>query len=398
MQRFRYVVLGADGKRRSGHLEARTFQLAKGEAEALDGVLLDLQNEKNGQWFRLQRQDAVSVTTYEGFLSSLVPLLSSGAVLTAALNAIEKSAGSTRVSELASALRSRLEAGQLFSEAIAQDGGYGRIIAAFVEAGEKGAGIDRMCQEALTYLKTNSELKKEIEGALAYPTFVILMAVVSIVVLSVFVAPEIAPLMGEGKSSGSITALATVGAIIKAHFSIIAVLLAMLIACGFLFRKRLRLAALLEYSMLSMPFVQDAYRDWRCAPVARTIGGLLGAGVSFRSALEAGISISSGAIKNDLLKIRDALSDGVPLNTFLQTERTSFPDVFTRLILVSDAAGNLDVGFQQAGNHCQASAVSKVKKIASVLGPAVVITIGGMVALLMLAFMSGLLSLSEGVS
>ena len=120
MQRFRYVVLGADGKRRSGHLEARTFQLAKGEAEALDGVLLDLQNEKNGQWFRLQRQDAVSVTTYEGFLSSLVPLLSSGAVLTAALNAIEKSAGSTRVSELASALRSRLEAGQLFSEAIAQ--------------------------------------------------------------------------------------------------------------------------------------------------------------------------------------------------------------------------------------------------------------------------------------
>ncbi len=364
----------------------------------LDGVLLDLRSEDGKRWYQFERSDDVSVATYERFLSALTPLLLAGANLTTALGAVEQSTSKNEVLELTSNLRSRLNAGELLSQAVRRDGGAGEIVGAFIAAGEKGAGISFMCEEALSYLKTNSLLRKEIENALAYPIFVIMMAIVAFAVLAVLVAPEIAPLLQDSENGSMILMLSSFGSFLRDHFSTIMLSTAAVTALSFALRKQLRLGVLCEVFLLSVPIFKDAYKDWRCAPVARTMGSLLSAGMSFNSAIEASSSVAKGAVKSDLLRMNEAMKDGVTLGVFLRNEKTQFPERFTRLILVSDAVGNLEMGFQQAGELCQASAISRIKKLSSILGPTVVVVIGGFVAVLMLSFMSGLLSLSEGIS
>ena len=79
------------------------------------------------------------------------------------------------------------------------------------------------------FLNARSEALTKIRGALSYPIFIFTLAFIAAIVITLYVAPALAPTMEESGSAGAILFLAQIGTWLKANATFILLGLAALI-------------------------------------------------------------------------------------------------------------------------------------------------------------------------
>jgi len=150
-----------------------------------------------------------------------------------------------------------------------------------------------------------------------------------------------------------------------------------------------------DRATLRLPLVGDVIRKAEVARFCRTLGTLLKSGVPVLGAL----AVVKEIVSNRLLALAvERLGDGVKRGAGLSApmgESGVFPPLALHMVRVGEETGRLEEMLLKVSDTFEGEVRTALKRIISLLGPAVVLIMAVMVALIVVAMAMAIFSINE---
>lgn len=394
---FAYVALDAEGRRMRGQMAGASEQ-AVFERLRLQGLSpLTLKAVDTDR--PTDRVAALRDRESAEILLSLADLLAAGADMRSALNVLMSRSEGSRVAGACRKLLREVSAGEAldvaFAGALAPRHGF---VSALIAAGEASGDLPQAMRRAGEMLEASIKLREQLIGALAYPAFVLFSTLAAAGVILLAVVPSLEPLVSEGGGGGEgapiLMGLLAASRGLREHGPVLGVGLAILV---------LLIHVLARVGLLREP----VERLLLAGPVGRTAGGLYYGGFS----ISLGVMLAAGAPMSEALRLAtrgvrsevarrrlepvlQAVRQGVSLSQALQAVR-GFPQTVVRLVSVGETTGALGRMLQRSGKLEEEAAVRRIESAARLLGPALIILLGGLIGLMMAGLLAGVTELGQ---
>jgi general secretion pathway protein F len=246
-------------------------------------------------------------------------------------------------------------------------------------------------------MERNKELRESVKSALIYPVILIGVAVLSVMVLLVWVVPQFEQTFQQaGKALPLPTAVVVVvGGFLRKWWWAVAggtVLVALWL------RRRSRLPAVKarwDRRVLGWPLVGDLVTKVEVARFARTLATLLGNGVTLLAGLSIvketlGNSVLAGALDGVTARLREGKGFGRPL-----AETGLYPKLATQMILVGEESGRLEEMLNRVADVYDREVAMAVKRFLAVLEPALILGLAVMIGGIVFSILLGVMGMSE---
>ncbi|MCP5431894.1 MAG: type II secretion system F family protein [Alphaproteobacteria bacterium] len=343
------------------------------------------------------RSGKLSEAVWLDIVRPLSLLLRSGMPLAAALRMTIRLTRRRAAKALAGRLLARVEDGRALAAAIEAEPEPPTYLPALTRAGEHSGRLAFVFERLAARMKMGLSTRRQITSALTYPAFLAGVAVAALSVLLGVVVPRFEVLF---RSYGEKLPLQTRIVMDLSHFVVAngGVMLLLLLLAALAVRAygaRPDGRAVLARLQLALPVAGELFVQATFATFARTLGGLLEAGVPLASALP----VARRTISNvELLKEVDAASQraqgGEGLCLALERE-TRFPPIAVRVALVGEEAGELARGLIDAADMTSEELDHALKRGMALLEPALILTMGLIVAGIVVSLYTGILSVNS---
>jgi general secretion pathway protein F len=404
MPAYKFEALDADGKAKTGLLEADNAKAARSQLRSQALVPIEVTPvaqaaNDSGKVSRFSRR-VFSPTALAVWTRQMAGLVSAGLPLERALTALMDEADDPRQRELVAALRSEVNAGSPFARALAQaprefDDVYRAVVAAGEQSGALGPVLERLADD----LEERQTLKNKVTGAALYPAIVSGIAVLIVVFLMTYVVPQVAQVFaGSKKALPLLTTimLATSGFIKQWGW---AMLLAV-VAGAVMFMQALRADAFRERFdalWLTLPLVGRVSRGYNAARFASTLAMLAAAGVPILKALQAASeTLSNRAMRSDAMDALVQVREGAPLANALAAKKR-FPGLLAMFARLGEQTGTLPQMLQRAAVQLSSEVQRRALAMATILEPLLIVGMGGIVMLIVLSVLLPIIQLQSWV-
>lgn len=396
LRSFRYLAFDATGRRIKGvvaaHSDARAFEHLK--REGLSPIRLTPAGNRQPSTARAR---GLSDRDLAAFLADLGALLRAGADMRAGLAILGARSGKPMARTLSRSLSQGISGGAALDEALLRCLGRDRaFIAALVAAGVAGGTIATGFERAAEMLEARVRFADQMVSVLSYPAFVLASTLVALGVILLFVVPSLAPLVQEagGAPPAALGAMITVSGFLTQHLPVLGVMAA---AAALTLIMAWRLGALatpMERLMLDGPARRTAgaliYGGFAIA-----LGTMLAAGAPMGDSLRLSIrSVRTATARARLERVGQAVRQGDSLPTAFE-RIVGFPSAIVRLAAVGEVSGGLGAMLARAGKLEEDAAIRRIDAIGRLLGPALIIVLGGVIGLMMAGLLSGVSQLGD---
>jgi type IV pilus assembly protein PilC len=277
---------------------------------------------------------------------------------------------------------------------------FDRLSIAMVEAGEAGGVLDETLKRLAKLLEDNARLQNQIKGAMGYPVAVLTIAILVFLGMTIFLIPTFAGIFEDlGAELPLFTQLMLdLSKLLRSPFSL--VLAGGLAVGAWLFSRyyatyngRRRVDAVL----LKLPLFGDLLQKTATAQFCRTFSSLSRAGVPILLSLEivretTGNSIISDAIINS----RNDVLEGIPLSVALARKQV-FPEMAVSMLAIGEETGGLDAMLAKVADFYEDEVAAAVKALTSMLEPAMIVIVGGIVGSILLAMYLPMFSIFDQI-
>ncbi len=189
---FEYSALRDNKTVVSGRIEAIDAREARKKIKAMNLLptqVIDLSTSKNKTKKKVAI-GALSLREKIDFTSTLEILTSTGIPIIETLTFIERNSDSKKVRTITSEFKKDIIDGSTLSESLEKYKHiFGNIYIGLVNAGEDSGELDKTLNRMLLLLKKQDEIKGKVVGALIYPSVVVMLAIVAVVLMLVLVFP-----------------------------------------------------------------------------------------------------------------------------------------------------------------------------------------------------------------
>jgi general secretion pathway protein F len=331
----------------------------------------------------------------------LATLLRAGLPLDRALEILISLAPSPVAAALLQGVRDDVRGGKALSQALdARREVFSRLYVNIVRAGEAGGALGVVLQRLAETMERNKELRDNVRSALIYPTILICVAVVSVIVLLIFVVPQFQQTFAQaGRALPLPTQVVIVVGTFFRHWWW-AVLAGGAVLAVWLRRRgrddAVRYAR--DARLLRAPLVGDLLAKIEVARFARTLATLIGNGVT----LLAGLSIVKETMANRVLansldgviaKLREGKGFGRPL-----AETGLYPRLATQMIMVGEESGRLEEMLTRVADVYDREVQVAVKRFLAVLEPTLILGLAVLVGGIVFSILLGVMGMSELVA
>jgi type IV pilus assembly protein PilC len=395
MPTFTYTAIDVDGVEATGSHKAeslaaaRALLLAKGlhptQVQEKRSILqIEITKEKLGrkELMHFTRQLAV-------FVRAGIPILEG-------LEVIGEEASDKVLPRVLEDMRDALRSGQTFSQAAAaHPEAFPNFYVSVLQSAEMTGDLDTVLDQLAEYIDRDLEAKSKILSALLYPAIVGVMAIVTAVVLTVFVLPKFETFFDSLDAELPLPTrmlLALSDFVQQWGVLIGGILLALSIATALAVRTH-RGRSRLDAVLLRAPGFGDVLRHAILERFCRVLGSMITAGVPLPDALTVTADVTNNAVyRRKLLVAREAMLRGEGLAGPL-AQTGLFPGAARQMFRVGEDTGTLDAQLATAANYYDRELDYKIKKFTGLFEPAVIIFMGvivGFVAIAMVSAMYGI--------
>ncbi|MEZ5572081.1 MAG: type II secretion system F family protein [Halioglobus sp.] len=400
MAQFSYKAIGRDGKSRDGTVEAEGLELASRQLRAQGLTLLKLEagvsaaaqagNTAGGK--PPGRQEILSMT------SELAVLLRAGLPLDRAIKVLIDMAQQPRMSALLNDLLTAVKGGKALSQALQpHEAIFGSFYINMLRAGEASGDVAGVLNRLVEYLDNARKNRDTVVSALIYPAILAVVSVLSIVVMLGFVVPQFKTLFEDmGEALPPLTQLIIGGANFIQNYGLL--VLVILVGLG-VYLRRWALTeqgkTSLHQRMLKMPLAGEILFEFEVSKFARTVGTLIGNGVSLLKAISIAINtVDNLVIRAALEVLPPAVKAGKRMSVALE-ETKMFTPMVIQMIRVGEESGSLDQMMLELAtvfdNHVQTG----VKRGIALLEPVLILTMGFIIGIIIIAILMGILSVND---
>jgi len=404
MGAFEYVAVDAAGRDRKGVIEGDTArhvrQLLREQAllpvEVREVVEQDDRSARRSFKFRFQR--GLSSADLALVTRQLATLVKSGLPLEEALLAVSQQTDKPRVHSIILGVRSKVMEGHTLADGLADfPGSFPEIYRATVAASEQSGHLDAVLERLADYTDNRQQMRSRTLTAMLYPVMLFVVCVAIVFFLLVSVVPKVVDVFRTSDAQlPLLTQLLITGSDFMREYGVWLVI--GIAAAGYLFSRWLRVEANLRRwhgFLLRLPLIGKIVRGSNTARFARTLSTLTSSTVPVLEALR----ISSEVVTN--LPMRAAVADaavrvreGAPIGRSLGVSKL-FPPMMIHLISSGESSGELDTMLERSAVHQERELDSILQALVSLLGPLMILVMGGLVLLIVLAMLLPIFELNQ---
>jgi MSHA biogenesis protein MshG len=320
------------------------------------------------------------------FSRQLHALLKAGVPITRALSGLQESAAKA-MSNVVRRIRESLESGHELSTSLARQRGiFSPFYVAMVRVGELTGRLDEVFLRLFYHLEFEKLMRDQVRAALRYPTFVVVVMAVAIIVINLFVIPAFAKVYeGFGAQLPFITQI-LIG---FSNFMLAAwpYMLVGLIGAVFAFRSWTsteRGRYIWDRTKLRLPIAGKIARKATLARFARSFALAMKSGVP----IVQGMTVIATTVDNTYIaravdKMRDGIERG---DSMLHTAMASgiFTPVVLQMIAVGEESGTLDEMLEEVADLYQRDVEYELKTLSAQIEPILIVFLGVLVLILAL--------------
>ncbi len=289
-------------------------------------------------------------------------------------------------------VRTNLEKGQPFYQTFAAYPQYfSPVFINLVKAGEASGNLEKVFDDLSVDLEKQHDLESRIKSALSYPVILFGLSIMVLFFLVTFALPRISAVFETGgfNPPGFSRVVFGVGHFLNNNIGLILGGLIILVVGGWFFvRKTISGRNLIAGILNRTPVVRTVVHKIAIQRFASTLSSLMKAGIPILDALNiTADAVVNPPIKNALLRVaRDGVTRGISLGEAFSKESV-FPPVVTNLVAISERAGHLDEVLKTLADFYDSEISSSVKTLVTFIEPALLLTIGFVIALIALSIL-----------
>ena len=265
---------------------------------------------------------------------------------------------------------------------------FDRLTVAMVEAGEAGGVLDESLRRLAKLLEDNAKLRNQIKGAMGYPVAVLVIAIAVFLGMTIFIIPTFTGIFADlGAELPWFTQLMVdISGLLRSPFAL--VLLAVLTIATFLFVRFYKTPLgrrKVDGLSLKLPIFGDLIQKTTTTQFCRTLSSLTRAGVPILLSLEIVRDITGNAVMSDAItQSREAVMQGIPLSLALGRLNV-FPEMAISMLSIGEETGEMDAMLSKVADFYEDEVEAGVKALTSMLEPAMIVLVGGIVASILIA-------------
>ena len=423
---YQYKAVDATGKELSSTIEANTEQEAGKKIR--DQGLFPMQGsireqkgkgskgkdpaaaKKKGKGITLDIPvGRVSLKKLTLFTRQLSTLQDAGLPLLRSLQILETQQKGGRFKRILKGVTEEVEAGTTLSDSMSKHPrAFDRLYCKMVAAGEVGGVLDIILQRLADFMEKGQRLRRRIKGAMIYPAVVITIAVLIVTGIMYFVIPKFQEIFNDfdvklpeltlflidssrwvaGQNQGQ-----NVPGAVWIVFSPI-----ILFALFKLIRIPRAGRAATDWCFLKIPVIGNLLKKTAVARFTRTLGTLIAAGVPILEAITITKETSGNWVfERALGRVHDSIREGETFADPLREAKVC-DLIVVNMIEVGEETGDLDVMLMKIADNYDEEVDVAVQSLLSLLEPAMVVILGGIVGTIVLALFLPLVSMIESVS
>jgi len=402
MPTFRYEAVDKSGQRMSGILAMPTEAAAE-EALWRQGLtIMRLAPARPKRtlantfptFFGVKRRDLII------FSRQLATLLESGIAILAGLRLLAEQSGNRALREVLLEVIEALQQGQSFSAALAAHPlAFPPLYARTIMVGERTGHLEDALRQLAAYFEKEQTLANKIRDALAYPIFVLAVAIFVVIIMLTVALP---PMVSLFESFNATLPLPTRILIAVSKFAS---------AWGvYVLFGGLALAAISAWwgstsagqsvrdsVLLRIPAIGTVILHGQVARFARTASVLIHAGLPLAEVMELVLQVIDNTVIQDAFeRVRTALLAGQGLAAPLAAERL-FPSMLAQMARVGEETGTLENNLTTLAAFYEEDVDRRVKMLTSLAEPALTLLVGGIVGFIAISMVLPMYSILSSI-
>ncbi|GMV65924.1 MAG: fimbrial assembly protein PilC [Candidatus Hinthialibacteria bacterium] len=403
MPRFAYKAKRPNGEIVEGILEAENRRLVISKLQGMKVFPITveeeggrgLQKEVNFQsLIRIRFSDIVN------FTRQLSDLTKAGMPLVRSLDVLIEQTENDKMKNMIRSMKNDVAGGTPFSDALAKfPRQFSDLYSSMVRSGEVGGYLDTVLDRLAEFLEKEADLRSRIRNAMAYPIIMICVALAVIIILTVYVVPTFVHMFEDQKLElPRVTkVLITFSDAIRGYWYLFIAAICMIVYAFRQFVAKPEGRLVIDQAKLHIPVLGDMIRKQEISKFSRTLGTLLGNGVSILKALDVVTAVISNKILADeVAALKGDISEGARLSNKMRQSQI-FPPVATNMVAVGEETGELERALLRIAETYETETDRAIKTMVTLIEPLLIVCMALVVGFIVMAMILPIFQLSTAV-
>jgi type IV pilus assembly protein PilC len=386
---FKWQGKNRQGEVIRGQMEAASAAVAVLNLRKQQILPIQVKPEKaKSSAFSFQLSRKITEKEVAVFTRQLATMIDSGLPLVQSLEILANQQENQAFKNTLLAVKTEVEGGSTFSDALRKHPkAFDDLYTNLVTAGEIGGTLDIILNRLSQYMEKSIALKKRVKGAMVYPSAILGVSILVVIVLLVFVIPVFEKMFaGFGSALPAPTQfIIALSNFLKAN---ILYMVAGVIGLVFLFRRYYRTEQgrkVIDRVLLKLPVFGDLLLKIATARFTRTLGTLVSSGVPILDGLLITARASGNkVIEEAIMKTRVSISEGKTIAEPLEQSEV-FSGMVVQMIGVGESTGSLDAMLNKIADFYDEEVDATVAALTSLLEPLIMVVLGVLIGGMMVA-------------
>lgn len=376
MPTFTYTARTTNGDLRSATIDApsRDEAVAQLRRQRLTIIKVDESGSTPSK-----RMGKIAMRDIVIFTRQFSTMINAGLPLVQALDILAKQSENKSLSAVVREVVFDVESGNTVADAMRKHPrAFSDLYTNMVAAGEAGGILDIILNRLAVFMEKNDALVRKVKGAMIYPTVIMCVAALCVVILLWKVIPVFADMFGSVDLELPLPTQVVIGLsnFLQAYWWL---LIGGAAAAAFLVKRYYSTSQgqlAIDRLLLRLPVLGDVLRKSAVSRFTRTLGTLISSGVSILDGLEITARTSGNRVVQDaIMGSRASIAGGDTIAGPLQKSAV-FPPMVISMIAVGEQTGGLDEMLTKIADFYDDEVDAAVSALLSLLEPVMIVFLG----------------------
>jgi type IV pilus assembly protein PilC len=389
METYVFKAIDLAGASSRGEVQAESKQAVTEQLKQRGLIVLDIEGTAKSKELNLAFMQRVKLRDLAVMTRQLSTMIQSGMTILRALHVLEMQTQGKLLQATLIAVRKDVEAGLPLSDSLSRHPKvFGPLFIAMIRSGETGGVLEDSLLRIADQLEKEDALHRQVRAAMVYPAVVITFAMVVMLALVAFIVPVFAKIFKD--TGGELPALTkfTVGmsGLLTTRWYLCIAVAGGLTWAFFAWKKSEWGRPQWDRFRLRVPLkIGDTVQKIALARWSRTFSALVSSGVPILQAIEiTGQTAGNAMVEKAMGGVTESVKRGGTIAAPLK-DVPVFPAMVVDMIAVGEETGALDTMLSKVADFYETEVDAAVKAITSILEPAMIIVVGGMVGFIVIS-------------
>lgn len=401
MALYSYKVVTAEGKNKSGKLEANSLERANEKLKSEGYTILNVKEAGAlDKEINIGIGGKVSAKDLTMFCKQFSSILNAGVPIIQTLDMLAEQADNKTMKAALKDMQVFVEKGGNLADAMRQHPKvFPPILVNMTSAGEASGSLEVALLRMSEHFEKDNKLSAQIKSAMVYPIMVLIVAFLVIIVMLVAVVPNFTSMFADMGVQLPFMTRAVVAAsdFMKERWYVVVVIVVALVFAIKFFKSTPTGTKLFAQMAIKLPIIGDLTVKSSSSRFARTLSTLLASGIPLIDAIESVSKVMTNSIiHKGLMDARDQVAKGVPLSKPIK-EMGVFPTLLCQMTRIGEETGNIEEMMNKVADFFDDEVDEATKRLTAAMEPLIMVVLAGIVGVIVGAVYGPMISMYKNM-